>query len=93
MIATAVPEAPSTTALERDWRFAELVVWAHLDPALRTRYAAEPAAVLAEFGLVLTPGAGIPPLDAPGGDRLVITDVDDPAAGNAGFCQITGRSE
>ncbi|MDH6110619.1 putative thiazole/oxazole-modified microcin (TOMM)-like peptide [Kitasatospora sp. MAP12-15] len=92
MITATVPDAPSTNALECDWRFAELVVWTYLDPTLRTRYTVEPAAVLAEFGLLLPAGTAAPSLDGPAGGGLVITNADDlTAEGITSFCQVSGR--
>lgn len=80
MTTSTVPDAPSTSALERDWRFAELVVWTHLDPTLLSRYYADPATVLGEFGLLLPTGTPAPPLErAPKRQRVVITDLDNAA--------------
>ncbi|MEU9132504.1 hypothetical protein AB0D08_31090 [Kitasatospora sp. NPDC048540] len=77
MTALAVPAAPSSTCLERDWRFAELVIAAHLDPALRYRYDAEPAPVLAEFGIHLPLDTPAPALGNPGGAPLTIENLND----------------
>ncbi|MFJ1705655.1 hypothetical protein [Kitasatospora sp. NPDC088346] len=76
MSALTIPAAPSSTGLERDWRFAELVIAAHLDPVLRTRYTVEPAPVLAEFGISLPFGAPAPALATAAGGRLTIEDLD-----------------
>ena len=45
----------SNTPVEQDWRFAELVARSWMEPELVVRYAADPCAVLAEFGLEAKP--------------------------------------
>ncbi|MEV4613927.1 hypothetical protein AB0K43_15215 [Kitasatospora sp. NPDC049258] len=92
MTALAVSAAPSSTGLECDWRFAELVIAAHLDPALRTRYTAEPAPVLAEFGISLPLGAPIPALAPATAAQFTIEDLDRIEV-LADFCFCTVDSE
>lgn len=43
----------SISTLTTDWRFVQLVVGSYLDPSLTGRYATDPHAVLAEFGIEL----------------------------------------
>ncbi len=75
MTVAIVPVVSCTTGLEHDWRFAALVMATHLDPSLSVRYAVEPAAVLAEFGLVLPTGAPAPELDRTRTSKLMITGL------------------
>jgi len=57
----------ASVPVEHRARFARLVADAWSDPALAARYAADPAAVLATYGIVLADGADLPELPpAPG---------------------------
>ena len=79
----------SISTLTSDWRFVQLVAGSYLDPALAQRYAAEPRAVLAEFGLELAAGELAPTLTPTGPvlvtDRLVGIDTSLTAAASH-FC-------
>lgn len=44
----------SPTTIELDWRFAELVADSWVEPELALRYAADPVALLAEYGMTVT---------------------------------------
>ncbi|MFI6152971.1 hypothetical protein ACIBCA_09785 [Kitasatospora sp. NPDC051170] len=70
---------------QEDRRFAELTVRSGLEPELAQRYAADPVAVLAEFGL----SAG-EPLYLGGtvgdADTILIEELDGPGVGFAGSC-------
>lgn len=71
-------DAPSAADLERDWRFAELVMRTRLEPDLHARYAADARCVLAEFGLPLPAGAQAPLLHPAGHTGVVIEHLDRP---------------
>jgi putative thiazole/oxazole-modified microcin (TOMM)-like peptide len=62
--------------IELDWRFAELVVRTWMEPELGRRYAVDPVAVLAEFGLTVADAALAPRLEAIPEAELVIEDFD-----------------
>lgn len=87
-------QSEATTAIERDWRFAELVVQTCLRPELTVRYALEPHAVLAEFGLVLSSSDPVPALPSGTEAELTIVDLSSwesmPSAGLCGgYCRIS----
>jgi putative thiazole/oxazole-modified microcin (TOMM)-like peptide len=89
MAAVTVPTGSQTTSeIERDWRFAELVVQSWIDPGLTTRYREDPRAVLAEFELRIDTGEQAPALPADPGDELLIEDLDQCSAlvVPTGFC-------
>ncbi|BFV59175.1 hypothetical protein KCMC57_up42790 [Kitasatospora sp. CMC57] len=91
MRTTDLPLRPSTPDLECDWRFAELVVWTHLDPELRARYAVDPRAVLAEFDVVLPTGTAVPPLRRPQHPPVVVEDLGRAAAAMMSICLSPGE--
>ncbi|GAA0668378.1 hypothetical protein GCM10010193_20230 [Kitasatospora atroaurantiaca] len=68
-----------TLDVERDWRFAELVVRTRIEPDLEARYAIDPTSVLAEFGLHLAPGAAVPAVRPHQETGLVIERLDEAA--------------
>ncbi|MEV7601805.1 hypothetical protein AB0O91_31020 [Kitasatospora sp. NPDC089797] len=51
-------------SIDKDWRFAELIVRVWTEPGLRRRYEENPARVLAEAGIRTVPGEAIPALPA-----------------------------
>ncbi len=91
MRATDLPSAPSTRDLECDWRFAELVVWTHLDPELRARYAVDPRAVLAEFDVTLPAGMAAPALRRSQHPPVVVEDLGRAAAAMMSICLSSGE--
>ncbi|MFI2378461.1 TIGR04351 family putative TOMM peptide [Streptomyces sp. NPDC018964] len=60
-------------------RFVELVACAWLDPELASRYRADARAVLAEFGVTLTPGQEPPALPENPMEELSIEELSRPA--------------
>lgn len=64
-----------TSTVENDWRFAKIVLRTWLDPLLADRYAADPHAVLEEFGLHVERGEQPPDLPAAAQEDLVIEDL------------------
>lgn len=70
---------------QEDRRFAELTVRSGLEPELAQRYAADPVAVLAEFGL-----SACEPLYLGGavgdGETILIEEFDGPGAGFVSLC-------
>ncbi|HEU5357092.1 MAG TPA: hypothetical protein VFU65_21660 [Actinocrinis sp.] len=66
----------SNTPVEQDWRFAELVARSWMEPELVVRYAADPCAVLAEFGLEVTRREDAPSLEPYCGPDLIIEDLE-----------------
>jgi putative thiazole/oxazole-modified microcin (TOMM)-like peptide len=78
-----------TVTVEQDWRFAELIAQTWTDPTLADRYAADPCAVLAEFGLTVTDRTAAPLLPSAGKSALIIERLDAPVFtmnGTGGFC-------
>lgn len=63
-------------ALENDWRFAELIAATWLEPELSIRYTQSPAAVLAEFGILLREGEAAPALPAATELDLLVEEFD-----------------
>ncbi|MGW2490555.1 hypothetical protein ACWCV9_25555 [Streptomyces sp. NPDC001606] len=75
-------------SLDKDWRFAELIVRAWNDPGLRLRYEQNPYQVLAEAGIRPLPGESAPTLPLAEEldvvvDRFELLPADAPAAA---FC-------
>ncbi|MEV7805588.1 hypothetical protein AB0O28_21835 [Microbispora sp. NPDC088329] len=66
----------SVSDVERDWRFADLVLHALIDPGLAGRYRRDPRAVLAGYGLHLAVDATPPALPAADARDLVVEDLD-----------------
>jgi putative thiazole/oxazole-modified microcin (TOMM)-like peptide len=66
----------TTAQIEHNWRFAELTARAWLEQELAARYAEDPCAVLAEFGIALADPQAAPALPADPGEELVIGDLD-----------------
>ena len=66
----------SSTPVEHDWRFAELVARSWMEPELVVRYAADPRAVLAEFGLKVDRREDAPALEPYCGPDLIIEDLE-----------------
>lgn len=63
-------------SIDKDWRFAELIVRAWTEPDLRRRYEEDPYRVLAEAGIEALPGEPVPPL--PVSEELdVVVDLFD----------------
>jgi hypothetical protein len=80
----------SNTPIEHDWRFAELVASSWMEPELVVRYAADPCAVLAEFGLELARPQDAPALEPYCGPDLIIEDLEHVRGLRAGCgCNIT----
>lgn len=70
--------------LEADWRFAGLIAQALAEPELGGRYAADPHAVLAEYGLFLGAGQDAPDLPE---FELIVEHLDPPSSGGrVGVC-------
>lgn len=61
-------------AIERDWRFAELVALSWIEPDLSIRYTQNPSQVLAEFGLHIDGDVSTPDLPPAPQLALVIED-------------------
>jgi putative thiazole/oxazole-modified microcin (TOMM)-like peptide len=76
----------STTPVELDWRFAELVARTWLEPELAERYGADPCAVLAEFGLSIADPGEAPRLEPVAEFELIIDELDWSAAAGALGC-------
>jgi putative thiazole/oxazole-modified microcin (TOMM)-like peptide len=76
----------STTPVELDWRFAELVARTWLEPELAERYGADPCAVLAEFGLSIADPGEAPRLEPVAEFELIIDELDWSAAAGAHAC-------
>jgi hypothetical protein len=51
-------------SIDKDWRFAELIVRVWTEPGLRRRYEENPFQVLAEAGIRTIPGEAVPTLPA-----------------------------
>lgn len=66
----------SKSPVEQDWRFAELVARTWMEPGLAERYAADPCAVLSEFGLDVARPDDAPSLEPYCGSDLIIEDVE-----------------
>ncbi|MGH6655854.1 MAG: hypothetical protein ACRDVE_11700 [Actinocrinis sp.] len=85
------------TPVEEDWRFAELVARVWMEPGLADRYAADPRAVLAEFGLVPASHGDAPDLARYCGPDLIIEDVEHARGyrltGTACFCVAGGEDK
>ncbi|MET3805452.1 hypothetical protein ABIB25_002456 [Nakamurella sp. UYEF19] len=84
----------STSTMTSDWRFVQLVAGSYLDQGLTQRYAADPRAVLAEFGLELAENEPIPDLDGAAAPTVVndkLTGID--AAIVPGYCWICWKSQ
>jgi putative thiazole/oxazole-modified microcin (TOMM)-like peptide len=64
------------TPVEQDWRFAELVARTWMEPSLADRYTADPCAVLAEFGLIVTSRQDAPSLEPYRGLELIIEELE-----------------
>lgn len=83
----------STSTLTSDWRFVQLVVGSYVDPSLTQRYATDPRAVLAEFGIELEAHEEVPVLRAAGtavvNDQL--TGIDHTAT--AAFSHLCWRGQ
>ncbi|HEU5429417.1 MAG TPA: hypothetical protein VFU74_21240 [Actinocrinis sp.] len=81
----------TNTPVEHDWRFAELVARSWMEPELVVRYAADPCAVLAEFGLEVTRREDAPSLEPYCGPDLIIEDLEHARGyrltGTGGFCR------
>lgn len=86
MSLTATEPVPADTSVADDPRFVELLVTSMLDPVLAEAYAADPAGVLASFGVAVPAGAALPEL-APGSAN--VEGLDDPATGV--FCWVCVR--
>jgi hypothetical protein len=89
MTAVAAQTVPQTTSeIEHDWRFAELVARSWTDQDLAIRYDEDPRSVLADFELRLDSGADVPPLPTDVEDGLLIEDLDQYSATvlPTGFC-------
>jgi putative thiazole/oxazole-modified microcin (TOMM)-like peptide len=78
----------STTPVELDWRFAELVARTWLEPELAERYGADPCAVLAEFGLSIADPGDAPRLEPVAEFELIIDELDWSAAAGALGCGL-----
>lgn len=80
------PAPGSVTAIEHDWRFADLVLHALSDPELATRYRRDPRAVLTEFGFDLDEGTACPELPDTDIDAdLVVEELDRSASTGLAF--------
>ncbi|MGW4160619.1 hypothetical protein [Streptomyces sp. NPDC004788] len=81
-------------SIDKDWRFAELIVRAWTDPALRRRYEQNPYQVLAEAGIRPLPGESAPALPLAEEldvvvDRFELLPADAPAAGSClSICDV-----
>ncbi|MFI6847853.1 hypothetical protein OG535_04635 [Kitasatospora sp. NBC_00085] len=63
-------------SIDKDWRFAEVILRAWTEPGLRHRYEDDPAQVLAEAGIQTVPGEPLPAL--PLAEELdVVTELFD----------------
>jgi hypothetical protein len=77
MSSVNVPAMSQTTSeVEHDWRFAELVARSWVNPDLAVCYREDPHSVLAEFELRLDAGAAAPPLPTHSEGDLLIEDLD-----------------
>lgn len=62
-----------TSSIELDWRFAELVADTWVEPELALRYAADPVAMLAEYGMAVA-ASDAPALPVAPDIELIIED-------------------
>jgi hypothetical protein len=85
---TAAEPVPAPTSIADDPRFVELLVTSALDPRLAEAYAADPAAVLASFGVTVPAGAPLPELTA---DTADVEGLADPATTT--FCWVCVRDD
>lgn len=82
-----ISSRPVLDAADVQLKFAELMARAFLDPATASRYEADPAAVLGEFGIALRAGERAPRLPRPVGAAAVREEFA--GLGPAGACLLT----
>lgn len=77
-------QVTARTAIDHDWRFAELVARTWTEPELALRYRRDSHAVLSEFGIQLASREQAPTLPTEPEGALVIEGVD-----SSGFALYT----